>query len=163
MVVQWGKLLRLVNFFLMSCINNLSILIWGHVQNINSLKVAMSWLTMSMIHIFYIFLLPLSTITSSGFHPIFTVEIMQKCEDKIEGKRSVAHVTIARTIKPKYFKAWINNLCFCSWKYFFKVWKHLHNSFLKRLHFQILIFDLSQTDITKNGKSRIFSGLRKKT
>ena len=108
-------------------------------------------------------MLPLSTITSSGFHPIFTVEIMQKCEDKIEGKRSVAHVAIARTIKPKYFKAWVNNLCFCSWKYFFKVWKHLHNSFLKRLHFQILIFDLSQTDITKNGKSRIFSGLKKKT
>ena len=42
-VVQWGgDLSRLVNFFLKSCKNNLSILIWGHVQNINSLAVAMS-------------------------------------------------------------------------------------------------------------------------
>ena len=39
------NLLTLVNFFLMSCKNNLSILIWRHVQNINSLTVATSWLT----------------------------------------------------------------------------------------------------------------------
>ena len=42
MVVQWGNLSRLVNFFLMSCKNNLFILIWGRVQNINYLTVAMS-------------------------------------------------------------------------------------------------------------------------
>ena len=41
-VVQWRNMSRLVNIFLMSCKNKLSILIWVHVQNINSLTFAMS-------------------------------------------------------------------------------------------------------------------------
>ena len=41
-VVQWGNLLSLVYFFLISCKNNTSILIWGHVQNISSPTVAIS-------------------------------------------------------------------------------------------------------------------------
>ena len=37
--------------------------------------------------IFCIFLLSLSSIASSGFHPIFTIDSMQKCEHKVKGKR----------------------------------------------------------------------------
>ena len=40
-----GNLLRQVIFFLISCEKNLSSLIWGNVHNINSLTLAMSWLT----------------------------------------------------------------------------------------------------------------------
>ena len=37
--------------------------------------------------IFCIFLLSLSSTASSGFHPIFTIDSMQKCEHKVKGKR----------------------------------------------------------------------------
>ena len=40
-----------------------------------------------MIHIFCIFLLPLSSIASSGFHPTFTIESKLKCEHKVKDKR----------------------------------------------------------------------------
>ena len=40
-----------------------------------------------VIHIFYIFLLLLSSIAFSGFHPIFTIYSMQKCEHNAKGKR----------------------------------------------------------------------------
>ena len=40
-VVQWRELVEVGQFYLMSCTNNLSILIWGHVQNINSFTAAM--------------------------------------------------------------------------------------------------------------------------
>ena len=40
-----------------------------------------------LIHIFYIFLLLLSSIASSGFHPFFTIDSMQKCEHKVKGKK----------------------------------------------------------------------------
>ena len=36
-----------------------------------------------VIHIFYIALLPLSGIASSGFHPIFTIDSVRKCELKV--------------------------------------------------------------------------------
>ena len=71
-----GDLLRLVYFFLMSCKNSLTILIWGHVQNINS-QLSYSCYVMidhHVIQIFYILLLPLSSIASSGFHPIFVID-----------------------------------------------------------------------------------------
>ena len=32
-------------------------------------------------------MLPLSSIASSGFHPIFTMDSMQKCEHKVKGKK----------------------------------------------------------------------------
>ena len=70
------NLLRLVCLFLMSCKNNLSIFIWGHVQNINS-QLSYSCYVMidhHVIQIFYILLLPLSSIASSGFHPIFVID-----------------------------------------------------------------------------------------
>ena len=41
-VVNGGDLSRLVNFFSMNCKNNLFICIWGQVQNINSLAVAVN-------------------------------------------------------------------------------------------------------------------------
>ena len=40
-----------------------------------------------VIHIFYILLLPISIITSSDFHPIFTIDGMQKCESKVKGNQ----------------------------------------------------------------------------
>ena len=73
-----GNLSRLVNFFWMTCKNNLFIVIWGQVQNIISLAMSL---------FFLIFLLFLSSIASSGFNPIFTLESVQKCEHKIKGKR----------------------------------------------------------------------------
>ena len=85
-IVRWGNLLRLGNFFFMSCKNNLAILIQGHVQN----KLSYSCYVMidrHVIHIFYMFLLPLGSIASSDFHPIFTIDRMQKCEHKAKGKR----------------------------------------------------------------------------
>ena len=82
-VVNGGDLSRLVNFFSMNCKNNLFICIWGHVQNINSLAVAVNDWPSCYPH-FYIFLLPLA---SSGFHPIFTIDSMQKSEYKVKDKR----------------------------------------------------------------------------
>ena len=38
----------------------------------------------------------------------------------------------------------------------------LQNIFVKSLRFQVVIFDLPQTDITKNKKIRIFLSLKKK-
>ena len=66
-VVQWGggDTSRLVNFFLMSWKNNLSILIWGHVQNISSLTVAMSWSTIMWSIFLYLL--------ASSKPPIFTI------------------------------------------------------------------------------------------
>ena len=81
-----GNLLRLGNFFFMSCKNNLAILIQGHVQN----KLSYSCFVMidcHVIHVFYIFLLPLGSIASSDLHPIFAIDRMQKCEHKAKGKR----------------------------------------------------------------------------
>ena len=72
--------------FLMSFKNNLSILTWGHVQNI----ILYSYYVIidhHVIHDFYIFLLPLSRIASSWFPPIFTIGSMQKYEHKVKGKR----------------------------------------------------------------------------
>ena len=40
-----------------------------------------------MIHIFYIFLLPLGSVALSGFRLVFTIDSMQKCEHKVKGKR----------------------------------------------------------------------------
>ena len=40
-----------------------------------------------MIHICYILLLPISIIASSDFHPIFTIDNMQKCESKVKGNQ----------------------------------------------------------------------------
>ena len=81
-----GNLLMLVNFFWTSFKNILSILIWGHVQSINSLPVAVM-MDHYVIHIFYVFLFPLSSIESSGFHSIFTIGSIQKCGHKIKGER----------------------------------------------------------------------------
>ena len=53
-IVQQGSLLRLVRFFLTSCKNNLSILVWGHLQNVDSGTIAMTWLTI-MRSAFFIF------------------------------------------------------------------------------------------------------------
>ena len=40
-----------------------------------------------VIHIFYIFLLPIGSKATSDFHPILTTDSMQKCERKVKGKR----------------------------------------------------------------------------
>ena len=40
-----------------------------------------------MIHIFYIFLLPVGSVALSGFRLVFTIDSMQKCEHKVKGKR----------------------------------------------------------------------------
>ena len=45
-----------------------------------------------VIQIFYILLLPLSSIAFSGFHPIFVIDSLQKCEFKVKGKRYFASI-----------------------------------------------------------------------
>ena len=67
-VVQWENLSRLVNFFLMSCKNNHSIFICGHLQNIN-----------------YFVTSSCKQRSISGFHPIFFR--MQTFEHKVKGAR----------------------------------------------------------------------------
>ena len=46
-----------------------------------------------VIHICYMFLLPLSSVASSGFLPIFTIVSMQKCEHKVKCKDFLFEVT----------------------------------------------------------------------
>ena len=74
-VVQWENLSRLVNFFLMSCKNNHSIFICGHLQNIN-----------------YFVTSSCKQGSISGFHPIFSeckhLSTRLKAQDFLfEGKR----------------------------------------------------------------------------
>ena len=67
----------------------LSIFIWGHAQNINS-QLSQSCYVMidhHVIQIFYILLLPLTSIASSGFHRIFVIDSIQKCEYRFKDKR----------------------------------------------------------------------------
>ena len=54
---------------------------WSHIQNNCSVMI-----DHCVIHIFYIFLLPLD-LASLVFYPIFIIERMQKCEHKLKGKK----------------------------------------------------------------------------
>ena len=83
--ISVGELVEAGHFFLVNCKNNLSSLIWGDVQNKSYSYYVM--IDHHVIHTFYIFLLPISSIASSGFHPIFTIDSMQKCEHKVKDKR----------------------------------------------------------------------------
>ena len=85
MVFCGQNLSKLVNFFLMSCKNNLSIFIWGSCTEHKSSYSCYVMIDHHVIHLFYIFLLPLSSIRSSGFHPIFTIDNMRKCEHSFAG------------------------------------------------------------------------------
>ena len=114
---NWGNLSRLVNFFWMSCKNNLAIFIWGHAQSINSLTVAMSCLTIKH-DIATLTLLPLSSIFSSGFHPIFTIDGMQKWEHRGKGKSFLFEVNRASYYIVSYFLKlgiwlWTECVCLC--------------------------------------------------
>ena len=61
----------------------------GYLQNINSQFSYSCYVLIDhhVIQIFFIFLLSQTSIASSGIHPIFTIDSMQKCEHKVKGKR----------------------------------------------------------------------------
>ena len=121
MFFQWREFLKLVNFFLMSCKNNLSIVIWIHVRNINP-QFSYSCYVMidhHVIQIFNIFLLPLSSIASSGFHPSFTTDNVQKFEHKVKGKRlsvwSKECFLFLSQLFPEVGYMIVNWMCLCIW------------------------------------------------
>ena len=112
-----GDLLRLVYFFLMSCKNSLTILIWGHVQNINS---QLSYSCYVMIDHNPNFLYPLA---SSKQHSILRlpsyfchrqckiVSIRLKAKDFLFELKRVSHSSVSYFLK---FGIWLWTECVCS-------------------------------------------------
>ena len=73
-----------------------------------------------VIHIFYIFLLPLSIIESSGFHPIFTRDSIQKCEHRLNTKDFLFELTrVSYSVVSYILKLgiwlWTECVCLCIW------------------------------------------------
>ena len=71
-------------------------------------------------HIFYIFLLPLSSIASSGCHPIFTTDCTQKCEDKVKAKKFLFEIKRVSYSLVSYFLKlgiwlWTECVRLCIW------------------------------------------------
>ena len=73
-----------------------------------------------VIHIFYIFLLPLTSKASSGFHPIFTIDSMQKMSIRLKAKYFLLEVKRVCYSLASYFLnlgiwLWIECVCLCIW------------------------------------------------
>ena len=71
-----------------------------------------------VILIFYIFLLPLSSVASSGFLPIVTIDSLQKCGHKVKGKDFLfeeKRVSYSLILYPEVGYMNLNWMCLCIW------------------------------------------------